>query len=102
MSVFFRHKNGQVPVLSKKSLIPFIIGHIWAMKNNTGKQEGKKMAKKIRAKETRSKKAVKEINSLNRVVANMNTGTITHSSPKDYNRRKAKADLYRSVSEGAF
>lgn len=44
----------------------------------------------------KSKKEQKALNTLNRVVAGMNTGTRTMKSARDYNRQKSKLEVKKA------
>lgn len=67
----------------------------------TKKEEDKTMAKAQRIEELRkkgmSKKALADYYKAQRVVDNMRTGTITHKSKKDYDRKASKKDLQKLV-----
>ena len=55
-----------------------------------------RIAEKTR-KQSMSKKALREYNKQKRVLVNMNTGTQTHKSAKDYNRQAEKQKLQKEV-----
>ena len=44
-----------------------------------------------------TKKQMKEQNNRNRVMVYFNTGTRTHSTPKDYDRKKSKKELRKML-----
>lgn len=61
----------------------------------------KKQIEKIQ-KQGKSKKAIKEENKSQRVLIPWNTGTQTHKSKRNYDRKQTKQNLRREVKENTW